>query len=170
MDHQQIIAHLKINGDMFKHLFMNLSDEQARWKPGADRWSLLEVINHLCDEERKDFRPRLALVLDDSEKAWPAIDPEGWVIQHRYNQRDLHKSLDNFFAERENSLKWLDRLDSPDWQATHHHPKLGPMSAELLLANWLAHDLFHIRQANDLHFAYLKRVTAPISLNYSGWE
>lgn len=49
MSHQQIITHLRVNGDVFKYLFLNLSDEQARWKPGADRWSLLEVINHLYD-------------------------------------------------------------------------------------------------------------------------
>ena len=47
---------------------------------------------------------------------------------------------------------------------------MGPMSAELILANWLAHDLFHIRQATDLHFAYLTKAVTPVSLSYSGWE
>jgi hypothetical protein len=30
-------------------------------------------------------------------------------------------------------------------------------------------DLFHIRQVNDLHFAYLAQLVAPVSLGYSGW-
>lgn len=47
---------------------------------------------------------------------------------------------------------------------------MGPMSAELILANWLAHDLFHMRQATDLHFAYLTEVVYPIYLKYSGWD
>ena len=170
MNHQQIITHLHVNGDVFKYLFANLSDEQARWKPGAERWSLLEVINHLYDEEREDFRKRLALVLSDPDAPWPAIDPEGWVFQRGYNERNLKESLDNFFRERLKSLKWLHDLESLDWQATHHHPKMDPMTAELLLANWLAHDLFHIRQINDLHFAYLTQLAAPVSLGYSGWE
>jgi uncharacterized damage-inducible protein DinB len=170
MNRQQIIAHLTVNGDVFRHLFENLSDEQARWKPGANKWSLLEVINHLYDEEREDFRKRLALVLKNPGEPWPAIDPEGWVNQRRYNQMILNESLDNFFGERTKSLKWLHGLERPNWQAAHRHPKMGPMSAELLLANWLAHDLFHIRQVNDLHFAYLSRMTSPVSLAYSGWE
>ncbi|MEN8806665.1 MAG: DinB family protein [Desulfobacterales bacterium] len=170
MNHLQIITHLRVNGDVFKYLFKNLVDEQARWKPGADRWSLLEVINHLYDEEREDFRKRLALVLSDPDAPWPAIDPEGWVLQRGYNERKLNESLDNFFRERSTSLTWLRELASPDWQAIHHHPKMGSMSAELLLANWLAHDLFHIRQVNDLHFAYLTQLVAPVSLGYSGWE
>jgi hypothetical protein len=73
-------------------------------------------------------------------------------------------------AERAASLTWLWEPESPHWQVKHHHPKMGPLSAELLLVNWLAHDLFHIRQINDLHFAYLCRQAAPISLAYSGWE
>lgn len=170
MNNQKIIVQLGVNGDIFKHLFKDLLDEQARWKPGADRWSMLEVINHLYDEEREDFRKRLKLVLSNPDEPWPAIDPEGWVNQRGYNQRELNASLENFFEERKHSLRWLHKLDSPDWQATHLHPKLGPMSAELLLANWVAHDLFHIRQTTHLYFAYLRRQVAPISLDYSGWE
>ncbi|MGD2269254.1 MAG: DinB family protein [Desulfobacterales bacterium] len=170
MNHQQIMAHLHVNGDVFKYLFKNVSDEQARWKPDADRWSMLEVINHLYDEEREDFRKRLTLVLTHADEPWPAIDPAGWVLQRRYNQRNLKESLNNFFEERANSIAWLHELESADWQATHRHPQMGRMSAELLLANWLAHDLFHIRQINDLHFAYLTRLVSPISLDYSGWQ
>jgi hypothetical protein len=44
------------------------------------------------------------------------------------------------------------------------------MSAELILANWLAHDMFHIRQVTDLHFAYLIERVKPVSLDYSGCE
>jgi len=170
MNHIKIIEHLHVNGDVFKYLFKGVSDEQARWKPGEDRWSLLEVINHLYDEEREDFRKRLELVLNNPEDPWPPIDPEGWVDQRNYNDRNLKQSLRNFFNEREKSLLWLDTLDRPDWQATYCHPKMGPMSAELILANWLAHDLFHIRQVTDLHFAYLTERVKPVSLDYSGWE
>jgi uncharacterized damage-inducible protein DinB len=63
MNHLRIIEHLRVNQNVFKYLFQSVSDEQARWKPGADKWSMLEVINHLYDEEREDFRKRLELVL-----------------------------------------------------------------------------------------------------------
>jgi uncharacterized damage-inducible protein DinB len=169
MNHQKIKENLRVNVDVFKHLFQPVSDEQARWKPAEDRWSILEVINHLYDEEREDFRKRLELVLNNPEEPWPPIDPEGWVVQRNYNDRKLRQSLQNFFEEREESLRWLHQLNSPDWQATYRHPKMGPMSAELILANWLAHDLFHIRQVTDLHFAYLTNQVKPVSLDYSGW-
>jgi len=55
MNHKQIIAKLRINADVFKHLFQSVSDERARWKPTKKRWSILEVISHLYDEERSAF-------------------------------------------------------------------------------------------------------------------
>jgi uncharacterized damage-inducible protein DinB len=170
MNHQKIKEHLGVNSDVFKHLFQSVTEEQARWKPGEDGWSILEVINHLYDEEREDFRNRLELVLNNPAEPWPPIDPEGWVVQRKYNEKNLKQSLDNFFEERAKSLLRLNKFDLPDWQATHHHPQMGPMSAELILANWLAHDLFHIRQVTDLHFAYLTKVVKPVAFHYSGWD
>ena len=170
MNHQKIKENLRVNSDVFKYLFQSVSDEQAPWKPGEDKWSILEVINHLYDEEREDFRKRLELVLNNPEDPWPPIDPEGWVVQRNYNDRNLELSLQNFLEEREKSLLWLDTLDRPDWKATYRHPRMGPMSVELILANWLAHDLFHIRQVTDLQFAYLTERLKPVPLDYSGWE
>ncbi len=170
MNHQAIIAHLSLNVGVFKNLFQHVSVEQARWKPNEDRWSILEVICHLDDEEREDFRKRLELTLNNPEQKWPPIDPEGWVVARGYNKKDLGRSLNNFFKERAKSLQWLNQLQSPAWKSTHQHPQMGPISAELILANWLAHDFFHIRQATELHFAYLTEAVNPISLSYSGWD
>ncbi len=62
--------------------------EQARWKPDGDTWSILEVVNHLYDEEREDFRVRLEIILTAAEKPWPEIDPQGWVRLRAYQNRD----------------------------------------------------------------------------------
>ena len=170
MIYEQIVERLRANCDVFKHLLQDVPQDQARWKPAPERWSLLEIVNHLYDEEIEDFGRRIELVLSDPDRPWPPIDPEGWVVQRGYNERNFRKSLSNFLAAREASLGWLNEQKSADWRTTHHHPRMGPMSAELLLANWLAHDLFHIRQIADVQFAGLSKQVAPVSLKYSGWE
>jgi len=48
-----------------------INAELAVWKPAPGKWSILEVVNHLYDEEREDFRQRLELVLKDPALAWP---------------------------------------------------------------------------------------------------
>jgi hypothetical protein len=42
------------------------------------------------------------------------------------------------------------------------------MSAELVLANWLAHDLLHIRQMVAVLWANLSFEVDPIKLDYAG--
>ena len=72
-----IIAQLTNQAETIRSLMQGISDEQARWKPDAKSWSLLEVINHLADEEREDFRDHVDCLLHD--KPWNLIDPQGWV-------------------------------------------------------------------------------------------
>ena len=56
---------------------------QAMWKPAEDEWSILEVVNHLAEEETDDFRVRLGQLLEDPRKAWPPIDPETSVVKNQ---------------------------------------------------------------------------------------
>ena len=57
------IARLAANVRVFEGLAGGVGAEQARWKPAPERWSILEVLNHLYDEEREDFRQRLDFTL-----------------------------------------------------------------------------------------------------------
>ena len=95
------------NREVFSGLVRGVSLEQARWKPSPEKWSILQVINHLYDEEREDFRQRIELVLAEPMQGWPPIDPRTWVTSRGYNDRGVDTSLDNFLSEREKSLSWL---------------------------------------------------------------
>jgi hypothetical protein len=163
----QLAMHMAQDAERIRGLVGDVSDEQARWKPGPDQWSVLEVVNHLYDEEREDFRVRLDIILHHPDRPWPAIDPEGWVIQRAYNRRELGKSLQNFLGEREESLKWLRGLASPDWEASYEAP-FGPITAGDMVASWVAHDVLHMRQLVELTWAWTTRVVAPYKVNYAG--
>jgi hypothetical protein len=168
MNYNYIIEKLEGNASTFKSLLENISDEQARWKPSPQKWSLLEVTNHLYDEEREDCRQRIKNVLEDPAKTWSPVDPENWAIEREYNKREMNESLDNFLEERQKSVEWLKSLSSPNWKVIHNHPKLGEMSAEKLLLNWLAHDYLHVRQISFLNWSYLSQKAPQIDLNYAG--
>lgn len=171
MDLQFFIERLSTNREVFQALVKGTSLEQARWKPTLDKWSILEVINHLCDEEREDFRQRLDLVLANPEQAWPRIDPQNWVTSRGYNERDLETSIGNFLTEREKSLSWLRHLATPNWQNYYEHPDGNSIAAGDLLASWLAHDYLHIRQLARLHWQYVGAIADPYQTTYGGpWK
>lgn len=144
-----------------------LSPEQARWRPSYDRWSVLEVICHLADEEREDFRQRLDLTLHAPGTEWPPTDPEGWAVERDYNARDLDDATRDFAAERTRSLAWLRTIGDPDWSRVSHH-RSGPITAGDLMASWVAHDLIHLRQLTRLQFEQFARAASPANTAYAG--
>ena len=167
MDASILIRQLEIDAERIRSLAAGVSDEQARWKPEASAWSMLEMICHLHDEEKLDFRVRIDTILHHPGEGPPDIDPEGWVQAHGYNQRDLQTELEGFLAEREKSITWLKGLEAPDWEAVYK-ADWGSITTGEIFAGWLAHDLLHMRQLLELHWAYTKQLCAPYSMEYGG--
>ena len=167
MDLEFFASQMANHAATIQSLAQGLSAEQARWKPDPHTWSILEVINHLYDEEREDFRVRLDLILHHPDQPWPPINPQGWVTGRLYNQRDLAQSVENFLQERRKSLAWLRGLEAPDWQASVTAP-FGKLSAGDIFAAWVAHDLLHLRQLVELHWAYTLQAAHPYQVNYAG--
>lgn len=168
MDAETVAAQMAGDARIVETLLAGVTAEQARWKPDPDAWSILEVLNHLYDEELEDFRAHLDLILHRPDDPWSGIDPEGWVKERRYNERDLAESLDNFLCARRESLAWLAGLDGPDWQTAYKAP-FGEITAGDMVASWLAHDLLHLRQLVELRWAYTTtRLLQPYNVRYAG--
>lgn len=129
------IDRLSGNASVIENLARGVTNEQARWKPSPEKWSILEVVNHLYDEERDDFRSRLDSLLHHPEKLWPPIDPQGWALARKYNERVLNDSLERFLEERRKSVEWLKELKEPRLENKYEHPQ-GVISAGDLLASW----------------------------------
>jgi len=157
-------ARLAASVQVIQDLVEGVSDAQARWKPGPERWSILEVVNHLYDEEREDFRHRFRNLLEHPEEPVTPIDPPLWAVERRYNERELGTSVEAFRDERRTSLAWLETLDAPDLEAASPS---GRTAGELLAA-WVAHDLLHVRQITKLHYDYWGREVQPLRLDYAG--
>jgi hypothetical protein len=167
MDLDSLLAQMNLHAGSIHSLTLGLSDEQARWKPEPEAWSILEVVNHLYDEEREDFRVRVDYILHHPDLPWPPINPGGWVVERGYNQRELGQSVLSFLEERRKSLEWLKGLMDPDWNASVKSA-LGQFTAGDIFAAWVAHDLLHLRQLVELHWAYNLQSVRPYQVNYAG--
>jgi hypothetical protein len=158
---------MKENARRIESLVNGLSLDEARWKPTPNDWSVLEVINHLYDEEKEDFRVRLDIVLQHPDKKWPPIDPQGWVKARNYNARDFQTSLQHFLEEREVSLSWLHTLDQAIWETEYEAP-FGLIRAGDMLAAWVTHDHHHMRQLVGLLRGLILEKMAPFEGDYAG--
>ena len=159
---------LSADAAAIERLVETVDPDHARWKPTEKDWSVLEVVNHLVDEEREDFRLRLQHLLSGSSEPWPRIAPQRWVAERDYIHRDLGESLANYLRERQRSLDWLTKISGAEWQTAYRHPPLQGLCAGDLLASWVAHDLLHLRQLIELKWAYGCVQFAPYGPDYAG--
>ncbi|NNC69863.1 MAG: DinB family protein [Flavobacteriaceae bacterium] len=167
MEPHQIIDKLKNNQAVFQSLLVNKSTDEILWRPQPEKWNLLEIVCHLYDEEREDFRARVRHVLHTPNEKMKPYDPLALVESHAYAKKDYPLVLDDFLKERENSIAWLGSLENPKWDNVYNHPKLGKMSAFLFLTNWLAHDYLHLRQILRYQYLFLIEKT-NMNLQYAG--
>jgi hypothetical protein len=170
MDTKFIIDRITHNEKVFREILTGIAGDQVHWKPEPDKWSMLEIVNHLYDEEQYDFRERVNASLENREA--PPIDPQGWVKEKKYAERDYVSSVANFLLERERSIVWLHSLEGNgkkefDWESKWTNPQFE-MTAYGFLVNWLAHDYLHIRQINRMNYMYLKEKAGDTSLIYAG--
>ncbi|MBK8955125.1 MAG: DinB family protein [Saprospiraceae bacterium] len=158
---------MQTNQKVIKNLLSGLDSDVNLWRTQPDKWNLLDIICHLVDEEREDFRFRLKHVLQTPQKEMSSINPVAWITERKYQEQNFKKVLANFNAERKISIDWLNKLSNPKWENFYSHPKLGILSATMFLQNWVAHDYLHIRQIVGIKFHYLKSKSRE-SLNYAG--
>ena len=161
------IEQLRKNKGLFEQLLNNVDKDMILWKPLPDKWCLLEIVCHLYDEEREDFRFRAKWVLEKPNTLPPPFNPLEWVEAHEYMKQDYEDMVTKFLKEREQSIAWLQSLKDPQWDNYYMHPKLGKTTAQHYVDNWLAHDYLHIRQLLKLKFDYLKHHSGN-SLEYAG--
>lgn len=167
MKADMIIQQLEANRLVFQSLLTGREADEYNFKPDPQSWSILEILCHLLDEEREDFRTRVRNTLTTPLKQPPPIDPVGWVMSRNYAKQLYTERLESFMTERRSSVKWLKSLDNPSWNNSFKHPVAGAMTAYSLLANWLAHDYHHIRQINRRLYEYLKE-KSKANLGYAG--
>lgn len=170
MNAEYIISQLDKSRSLFRELLEVHDHHFITYRPSEQKWCLLEIVCHLADEEREDFRNRVDSALHRSHEEWPSIDPAGWVTQRNYMGQDYFEKVSEFLHEREKSVHWLKSLNEPVWDSFYDHPKLGRMTAYYLLNNWLAHDYLHIKQIIKLRFDYLRDICG-LDSNYAGeWK
>jgi len=147
MEPQAFIQGLAGGPAIVRALIADLPEEALHVRPASDQWSIRDVLCHLADEERYDFRPRL-------EATWRGYP---WPRNH---------------PSREAALEEYARADpivagAVDWEITCS-ARWGTLRAGDLLVSWAAHYIHHQRQIIRLRYRRLETLAEPYGLEYAG--
>src|SRR6185503_9968931 len=89
--------------DILRGLMSELTDEDARWKPAPDRFSVAEVLAHISHSEGTCYRLRLDAFQNETR---PTFEPEdAQMYLDLYRDADPEDAFDQFEEQREDNLK-----------------------------------------------------------------
>lgn len=144
------VSQLETTCDLLRAVLDGITDEQTRWKPAPDRWSIAEVLEHLAHVESHGFRIRVErMVLEDNPQL-DLYDQVAFAASGQYSGREAEESLAHFEEQREDNTAYLNGLQPSILKRTAQHEKLGAITIGQLLNEWAFHDLGHMRQIAEL--------------------
>lgn len=133
---------------ILRGLMAEISEEDARWKPAADRFSIAEVLSHLSHSEGHCYRERLDRFLAEER---PELEPDDAQMHLEvYKAADPEADFDNFEDQRETNIELLRGLPAEAGSRKALHRAAGEITLANMLHEWALHDLGHIRQIAEL--------------------
>jgi len=133
---------------ILRGLMRELSHQDARWKPAADRFSVAEVLAHLSHSEGHCYRRRVDRFLSED---LPEFEPDdAQMYLDLYREADAEDSFDHFEEQRENNVEYLRSLPRSAGERRAMHRVAGEITLQQMLHEWALHDLGHIRQIAEL--------------------
>jgi hypothetical protein len=133
---------------ILRDLTCELSEEDARWKPAPDRFSVAEVLAHLSQSEGECYGMRVTRFLREELPGIEADDAQFHL--DRYRDRDPAREFADFERQRGSNVAYLRTLPPGAGARRALHSEAGEITLAQMLHEWALHDLGHIRQVAEL--------------------
>jgi uncharacterized damage-inducible protein DinB len=157
------VEQLRASRDELREALQGISEEQAKFKPSPDCWSIEEIVEHLAVAEHGMYRLITAHYepLDapaDREREKTIVErgrtraekieaPERVRPRGRYGS--LSAALEQFNANRERTIQYVESCeDDLRMRATQH--ALGRISCQECLSVLIVHPLRHAEQIKEI--------------------
>lgn len=148
-DVSDAVAALAMQKDRFTRSVAPMSDAEAGYRYAIDKWSVKELVGHVCDGERIFAYRMLRLGRGDTTPL-PGFEENDYVVAARSDERRLADLLDEWQAVRSATSALVRGLPSEAW-ANRGTSNDQPISARALLYIILGHADHHL---NVLHTRY----------------
>ena len=139
---------LEATPGVLRGLMAELTEEDARWKPAPDRFSVAEVLAHLSHSESHCYRMRLDRFMAETRPEFEPDDAQMYL--DLYRDADPEDALDQFEERRRNNTEFLRGLPAGAGDRLALHQEYGEITVSQMLHEWALHDLGHVRQIAEL--------------------
>lgn len=130
---------------VIEELLAGRSDEELRMRPSPGKWSVIEILAHLADDELVSAW-RYRQMIERSGCELPAFDQDQWARLGAYGSWHVEDSLALFRLLREANLRMLSRLTAEQWECWGLHAERGRITVRELARHMAGHDRNHVDQ------------------------
>ena len=142
---EELIDLLRTTPVILRGLTAHLDDAGARARGGDDGWSVVEVVGHLVDAERRAIA-RIATVQAEENPVLEGYDQMALVERNAYRLRSLAEVLAEFDAVRAERIAALEALDESGWERRATLSTYGTGSLREITIHMCGHDANHVAQ------------------------
>jgi uncharacterized damage-inducible protein DinB len=132
-------------------LLCSRDDEDGDFRYAPDKWSVKEVLGHVCDTERI-FAYRALRISRADATPIEGFEQDDYVRNGPFAQRPLADLVEDFIAVRRSTLSLLRNLDEVAWSRRGIANK-NEVSVRALAYIIAGHELHHRRILEEKYFA-----------------
>ena len=140
-----LIAEYFRGHDLVREAIAGLTEEELRFKPAPDKWSIHEIIIHLADAEIVGVS-RLKKVLAEDRPLLTSYDQDAWANSLEYDRQDREHHLLLFKMLRESMQPSLETLSAEQSERIGMHDEAGELSFRQLMERYVSHVRDHLGQ------------------------
>ncbi|WP_142683427.1 DinB family protein [Chitinophaga polysaccharea] len=167
-DRSLLLAQLQQTKDQLLKDVQGLTDAQLEYKPSADRWSVIECVEHITliekaimegeqklvqqpanPQRRKDIKTTDEQIIKNVEdRSHKVKAPEYGVPKHNYSSNA--EAIKAFITQRDKLIEYVTNTQDVMRDHITDHPALGPIDAYQLLLLDAAHTNRHTQQLEEV--------------------
>ncbi|KQX55311.1 MULTISPECIES: DinB family protein [unclassified Paenibacillus] len=150
---EELIKEYALGYAMLRDAIEGLTEEEFRFKPAPDKWSIHQILIHVTDSEISSTS-RLKKVLAEDEPTLISFDQDAWTNNLGYDLLDREQYLLLFKLLRSSMQTILDNLTTEQSERVGVYVDQGRFTFKQLMEYRIEHVRNHLAQIERVKKAY----------------
>jgi DinB superfamily len=142
--------------ELLAELLANASHEQITVRPSKDKWSIVEILAHLAEDELATSW-RYRQMVEHSGLQLMGFEQDLWARMGDYRSRVPHESLALFRLLRNANLQFLKQITPEQWECSGIHVERGRITIKDLAVHMRANITRLGLRSERMHSALIRR-------------
>ncbi len=149
----ELLERFRRGAELLAMSMTGAAGSEVDFVPEAGRWSVRQIVCHLCDAELVGAM-RFRQIIAEDRPVLQAFDEKAWAANLNYAHRKPSQAIETFRRIRAENYELLKDLPESAFERTGMHSERGPMTLLDLLRIYTTHPEKHTEQLRVVRAAF----------------